>query len=337
MLQEPFFGAEARALSRHLPLVRKMMAHDRLDRIHFTGNCYEVNMDGKPKRMRGTHSIIRNAFCPTYDYKEIQREVLASAQRKNRKKAEERMKQQMAGPTESEWVGRQRWVATHGGANGAERGTLIHQQLHDYVVMSEGDFAVRWPRLDAYTAAVLQFLVGTLRYKLVFAEYPFFSERLWMGSSIDLVCLTPDMQLELIELKTQYLDAFERSNGVMHGFLRDFLSSNSAKNQALVQLYLTWSTIIMEYDIPCRARIVWVDENFGKEPRVRDAVLPPPLIQQVKMFWPQLVAHVDVKNAKNTGRPAVRRLVNKKDTTKRARRMRKVQLAVREYEKRKAK
>lgn len=323
-MEKSFYGATAQALAPHARPIAALLRHPRLRRMHFNGRCFEIEVGGAPKRAPGAHSIISKVFTPNYDYEAVRRQGQQSAARKRRIAADKKIKQSMASGALNEWEARKQYLAKFGGANGCERGDLIHQQVHDFVVMGEAQFRAAHPYIDGYAVALIKFFRDTMKTRLIFAEYPFFSEQMFMASSVDVIGWTEDGYLELIEIKTQYLDTFEKGTGRMHTFLGAHLSSNSAKNQALMQIYLTWLTFMQEYRVPCRARVVWVDEDASKTPRVRDCVLPPSMILNVKTYFPMVVAVIKERKATADGRPWAAKQARATAGAKQARGARKV-------------
>jgi len=131
---------------------------------------------------------------------------------------------------------------------GSMRGSLIHEQLNDFLLFDKENFLKKHAGLHPFGTRILQ-LISEKNWIPIVSEFDIFDEKLKIGTSIDMVCLSKDTgNIITIEIKTGYKNYFEIKNGYMKGCLKGILPY-SLKNCATLQILTAMLFIIKNHKI----------------------------------------------------------------------------------------
>lgn len=230
--------------------------------------------DGRAVKMRGITKIIDRLFRPSFDYKTTYKKARNSASARRRKKAEKKKRAALVGSFDS----LKRVAKATPRLRGTARGTTIHTQLCDSVILSRAEFERTHPALMRWTVGVMAWL-RQQQLRPVFAEYPVTSWALGITTPVDLVCLDKTSgSVVLVELKTGYDDMFERGTGPMRAPFTPYLR-NSVKHAAFLQAWIVTQVLRFEYRLPgVRALVVHVSGD-PTNPTIKHWAGPPKLLK----------------------------------------------------------
>ncbi len=196
---------------------------------------------------RGIHALMKQRFWP--DYKPPTPKERSSYHGKR--------------SSASKVVGR-KWsdvkrICENSTKSGIELGTRVHEQMEDYVKLSEADFRRRHYKINAHTLQLIVALNGW-GFTLLGSEVAIRDPNLEYATAIDVVCLDSEGKLVLVEVKTGYRDYFKLSKGLMRRPMNKFACSPI--NQARMQILLSQMTLFYAYGIVnAKAMVVHVTES----------------------------------------------------------------------------
>ncbi len=215
--------------------IERLMKHPRHENIAFspTDRCFRVNLSGRGdgQRYTGLTKVLALHYWPEFDIDVARKNAVKSPkwnaiQRQRRKAAKD-----------TDWTERKAFLANKG-KSGMELGTLVHEQLCDYVNMPFVKFRTKYAAgVNAYTAKVAIFL-SEKHLRPITAEMPIWDEKCGVATAIDMICVHGGTgRIIVVELKTSYQGYFTRMTGVkMRHPLAHFDSRplNQASLQALM-------------------------------------------------------------------------------------------------------
>lgn len=221
--------------------LKKLLNHERNKLVINTkGAYYYRNRDGKYQILTGLLPRLRQSFFPDINIFNLLR-VPKSLDRP-RKKTKHRVPKKQKG--------------SKGMHYGKLRGTVVHNELEDFIFYDSKNFRKKHPSIHSYTHKILQFILETMQWKLVRSEFDIFDEQLRLGSSIDIVAVNKKGQIVLIEVKCGYQQTFDNHDGYMHGVLSKL--TNSPHHQANLQLITAAVLVIKHHQIPLSNLLLYV-------------------------------------------------------------------------------
>jgi hypothetical protein len=132
---------------------------------------------------------------------------------------------------------------------GRIKGTEVHKQLRDFVVLDKKNFKKNHKKLHPYCQRILSTIVNDMKWQPFLPEFDIYAEELRIGTSVDMICLDEKGHLILLEFKTGYKDYFENDDGTM--MLRSLSGMrNTPLNQATCQLVSAAMILNRKYQIP---------------------------------------------------------------------------------------
>jgi hypothetical protein len=146
--------------------------------------------------------------------------------------------------------------------SGVIRGSQIHRELRDFVVLDGKNFKKNHKRLHPYSSRILRVIIETMQLQPFLPEHDIYDDDLGIGTSVDMICLDKDGRLVLLEFKTGYKDYFENADGYMQHCLAKM--RNTIQNQATLQLSSAALILEKKYEIPLsdmRLYIIRVDDE----------------------------------------------------------------------------
>jgi len=209
--EAPFFKA---ALERgkqpnvKLPMLLKHKRHHNIV-FHVDEKCFRVNMTGRGngRRYTGAMNVLKAIFWPDFSVTDACKKAQKSAWVKH----ENKKRRQKA--AEEKWESRKSVLETSKRPRGMDLGSVVHEEIEDYINMKAVDFRKKHPEINAYTAKVL-IKLREQHLRPVSAELPIFDEKLRTATAIDMVCLnTKNGHPVLVELKTGYEGYFRLEYG----------------------------------------------------------------------------------------------------------------------------
>jgi hypothetical protein len=118
---------------------------------------------------------------------------------------------------------------------GTIKGTKVHEQLEDFVLLDKKNFLKKHNGLHPWSKRILSHITEVMKWIPLKSEYNIYNETLMIGTSIDMICVDPkNGKLILLEFKTGYRNYFENNDGFMSHSL--YLMKNSPLNWATIQL-----------------------------------------------------------------------------------------------------
>jgi hypothetical protein len=145
---------------------------------------------------------------------------------------------------------------------GKIRGTVVHQELEDFILLDRKNFLKKHGSLHHLTHKLLSFIIDTMKWQPLRSEFNIFDEALRIGTSIDFVGVNEKGELILVEVKCGFTNYFDRSQGPMLHSLYEL--SDSPHHQANLQIITAAMLIMRHHEIPLdaiRLYVLRVDEH----------------------------------------------------------------------------
>jgi hypothetical protein len=207
-------------------------------------------------RVRGMTTRLRQMFFPAFRYHTPRTRAQATNLCK-------RLRRHAAGEEDDE--DESEVPDNHYMLSGRQRGSAVHHQLEQLMVMPNATYAeaqsfldgvarsvARMDMLPETRAAVLYFLnAGRGRLRPLLGEWPVTLRAVHTrnpvcATSADLLCYDATRRtIVVVEVKTGYNECFLRASGMMHGAMR--AHSDSPCNQALLQAAFTAMALFEEH------------------------------------------------------------------------------------------
>lgn len=254
--------------------------------------------DGGAVRMRGITKIIDRAFRPTFDYKKTYEQARANVNVEARRKRRQAAKKRAA--LQKNFRELKRAARANPKLRGTARGTTIHAQVCDSVILGREEFQRAHPSLLRWTVGVMAWLKQN-GIRPVFAEYPVTSWQMRVTTPADLICVK-DGRIIVVELKTGYDNMFATSTTYMREPFARYLR-NSVKHAAFLQAWLVALILRIEYRVPdVRAMVLHVSGDPAA-PTIRHWEGPPKLLEaDPTALWRATVAAVNQYSAAANGK-----------------------------------
>lgn len=209
-----------------------LLTHERNKKvINTSGAYYYLDKEGKYRILSGLLPRLRSVYWPGSS-----------------------IYQQMKGARAKQ--AKQTKRASKGRFAGVIRGSQIHKELRDFVVLDGKNFKKNHKRLHPFSSRILRVIIETMKWMPFLPEHDIYDDALGIGTSIDMVCLDREGHLILLEFKTGYKDYFENADGAMQHALSSM--SNTIQNQATLQLTSAALMLERRYAVPVTEMLLYV-------------------------------------------------------------------------------
>lgn len=226
----------------------QLLKSDRNKRIINTkGAYYYLNAQGKYVLLSGLLPRLRKTFFP-----ETNIFNLLKKPKNGITKTKKRRRQATSKPKKE----------SKGWHYGKIRGTVVHQELEDFILLDRKNFLKKHGSLHQLTHRILTFIIDTMKWQPLRSEFSVFDEALNIGTSIDFVGVNKQGELILVELKCGFTGYFDRAQGPMRHSLHKL--SDSPHHQANLQIITAALFLTMHHRIPLdamRLYVLRVDEH----------------------------------------------------------------------------
>ncbi len=210
-------------------IVSKLLCDKRNANVIFKGNCYFITTtkDKQWKPVAGLLPVLKECFWKDFDPTKII-------------------------PYSSGGNGSGGNRISHGKGKfyGSIRGTVIHEQIHDYILFDMPNFLKKYSKVHEWTDKIMK-AIRSNGWKPIISEFDVYDASIQMATSIDIVCVEKDTgKIICIELKTGYKGYFDKrdnNNPLMSGCLRRI--PLTIKNCASVQLATSMLFLIKHHKI----------------------------------------------------------------------------------------
>ncbi len=211
----------------------KLLKNERNERIIHTGSAfYMINKETKKyEALSGLLPALKKAFWPNTDFFSTMAAV--SYQKKNGLSS----------------VNKQKTPPPHnkGRHFGLIRGSEVHQQLEDFILLDEKNFKKKHTTLHPWTKRILLFILDR-DWQPLESEFNIFDKDIKVGTSIDMVCVDKKTgKLIILEFKTGYSGYFDIADGFMEYPLN--YVPNTARDRAMLQLGFAMLFLIKHHRI----------------------------------------------------------------------------------------
>lgn len=240
---------------RDSSVVRQLVKHERNKLVINTkGAYYYKNTVGKYVVLSGLLPRLRKTFFPDMNiFKVLKKPKLTSPVTKiskRRKLALARNDKQLQGTK------KRKATQSKGIHAGKIRGTTVHQEIEDFLFLDSKNFRKKHPSIHIYTHKILTFILETMKWRLLRSEFNLFDERLGIGTSVDIIAVTNEGKLVLIEVKCGFSGYFDNHDGYMEGSLHKL--TNSPHHQANLQLISEALLIVKNHQISLDNMLLYV-------------------------------------------------------------------------------
>jgi hypothetical protein len=230
---------------RNSTVARRLVKHPRNARILNTkGAYYYLDKNEVYQPLSGLLPRLHATFYPTTDiYRLIkQPKELGIQKRKRQKRGTAKHDKHFKKPK--------------GRYYGKIRGTIVHQELADLVLMNVKTFLKKHGSMHSYTHKIMTFILEKMKWRLLRAEFDIFDEVLGIGTSVDLVAVTTEGKLVLIEVKCGYAEYFDHYQGQMLRSMHKL--TDSPHHQANLQIISAALIIARHHQIPLDEMLLYV-------------------------------------------------------------------------------
>ncbi|MEO5947928.1 MAG: hypothetical protein ABIP79_14010 [Chitinophagaceae bacterium] len=139
---------------------------------------------------------------------------------------------------------------------GRLRGTVVHQEVEDFIFLNQEAFRKKHPTIHVYTKKIMTFILETMGWRLLRSEFDIYEEALRIGTSVDIIAVTNEGKLVLMEVKCGFADYWDRYDGYMHGCLHKL--TNSPHHQAQLQIITAALFIAKNHQIKLEDMLLYV-------------------------------------------------------------------------------
>lgn len=228
--------------------VIKLIKHERNNNVLNTRGCYYYkDAIGKYQVLTGLLPRLRKTFYPDINIYNLLKKPKSPILKTSKKKKRGAPKK----PKESK-----------GSFYGRIQGTVVHQEIEDFLFYDSKNFRKKHPSIHIYTHRILKFILETMGWTLLRSEFDIYDQTLRIGTSFDIIAVTKEGKLVLIEVKTGFTDYFDRDDGQMLGVLHKL--TNSPHNQANIQLITGALLVVKNHQIALDNLLLYVirvDDN----------------------------------------------------------------------------
>lgn len=146
---------------------------------------------------------------------------------------------------------------------GSMRGSLIHEQLNDFLLFDKPNFLKKYNSIHPWVIRIFE-IIKQKNWIPIVSEFDIFDEKLKIGTSVDMICLSKDSgKIIALEFKTGYKNYFENKQGYMKGCLKNIMSL-SLKNCATLQILTAILFIIKNHKIEIdniEGHVIQINDN----------------------------------------------------------------------------
>lgn len=233
-----------KALGDKAEAVRKLVNHERNKLVINTkGAYYYKNKLGKYIILTGLLPKLRKTFYPDINiFNLLKKPTSGVTKKKRRKKGEKKVKKVPK--------------VSKGWHYGRIRGTIVHQEIEDFIFFDSKNFRKKHPSIHVYTERILRFILETQKWRLLRSEFNIYDEALGLGTSIDILAVTNEGKLVLIEVKCGYTGTFDNNDGHMLGPLHKL--TNSPHQQANLQIITSALLVVRHHNVPLDNLLLYV-------------------------------------------------------------------------------
>lgn len=232
---------------RKRQLVDGFVNHPRNQQVLFSNSAFFcVEASGKHRPLAGLLPTLRKTFWPDVDMKKI---LKAPKQAGGRSKTKKKMGKR-AGKALDRFFG-------------SIRGSQVHQELEDFILLNETFFLKKHQTLHPWTKRILTHIVTRERWQPLISEFAVHDSVLGVGTAIDMVCVDREGKLIFLEFKTGYRDYFRNHDGFLSHSL--CFMRNSPMHWATIQLVFSVLMVLKHFG-PLRLEdtasyVIRVDED----------------------------------------------------------------------------
>lgn len=232
--------------------LKKLVKHERNKLVINTkGAYYYKDKSGKYQLLTGLLPRLRKTFYPDLNIYNLMKKqpTLLPKMTKRRKLALARHGTPVPKKKKQKKVSK-------GLFYGRIRGTIVHEEVEDFIFLNPEAFRKKHPTIHVYTQRIMTFILETMNWRLVRSEFNLCDERLGIGTSVDIVAVTNDGKVVLIEVKCGFTDYFDHHDGYMHGTLHKL--TNSPHHQANLQLITEALLIVKNHQLALSDLLLYV-------------------------------------------------------------------------------
>lgn len=239
-----------RVLKNKSETVRTLVEHWRNKHIINTKGCYYYkDPAGKYVLLTGLLPRLRKTFFPDSDYYNLLKKKPKATKEKISKH------RQIALARGKPYTKKKEKPASRGKFEGRIRGTVVHNEIEDFIFLDKKGFLKKHPSIHIYTRHIFDFLFET-GWTILRSEFDVYDEKLGIGTSVDIMGVTKEGRLVLFEVKTGYADTWDKFDGYMQGSLHKL--TNSPHHQANLQLITSALLIMKGHGIPLEQMLLYV-------------------------------------------------------------------------------
>ena len=208
--------------------LKTLMYHERNKQVFFSSGAYYMRDNkGKLRVLSGLLPALRRCFWPKYDYFKVIGEITKIAKSKG--------KSVQSGHTFGRFYGN-------------IRGSAIHEQLNDFLLLDKKNFFKKHCNLHPWAREIVNLILDNKWIPIV-SEFDVFDSKLIIGTSCDMICFDPRSgKIIAIEIKTGYKNHFEIERGKMGGCLKNVMPF-SFHHCSVLQLATAMIFIIKNHNI----------------------------------------------------------------------------------------
>ena len=220
---------------------RALLRHERNKKIvNTSGAYYYLDQQGKYCLLSGLLPRLHAVFWPHSSiYRQMASQPGGSGSRKRKRSGE-------AAPAPQK-KGRFQGIIT---------GTRVHRQLRDFLVLDAKNFKKVHGALHPYCSRLLACIIDRMKWHVFLPEFDVYDAALHIGTSVDMMGLTRDGDLVLMEFKTGYKNYFDNADGHMACSLSGM--RNTPMNQATLQLTSAAQILHTCYGVPLERMLLYV-------------------------------------------------------------------------------
>lgn len=206
-----------------------LLHHDRNKQVFYSSGAYYMrDPSGKLRVLSGLLPSLKRTFWNNYDYFSVIGDITKIAKKKG-----------LSVSSSSGGFGK---------FTGNVRGSIIHEQLNDFILLDQKNFYKKYFDLHPWGRDIINLILNNKWIPIV-SEFDIFDSKLMIGTSVDMIAFDPKTgKIIAIEIKTGYKNHFEVEKGKMTGCLKGVLGF-SFHNCAMLQLVTAMIFIIKNHNI----------------------------------------------------------------------------------------
>lgn len=209
--------------------LKTLLYHERNNKVFFSKSAFYMRDNkGKLRVLSGLLPALKRTFWNKHDYFTIMNKITNIAKKKGKSTTSNH---------------------SYGKFFGVIRGSEIHSQLEDFLLLDKKNFFKKYTDLHPWARSIIELILKN-KWLPITSEFPIFDAKLVIGTAIDMLAFDPRSgKIIAIEIKTGYKNHFEVESGKMDGCLKKIMPF-SFKNAATLQLLTSMILIIKNHNIP---------------------------------------------------------------------------------------